>query len=966
MNNHISKEVILESTGNSLLVDKEFIGKYKKLDKGIRSYLRPMLFGEVEKKYKTVNKLRKLKKPDEISDIEEVILLSKKEHILPDLFPKEPKILHDEFFLESISVDKHLSILNLTVKKNLEKLTDLLMLISELNNCILKKEYIESENIIKGIIDNYGYSHFLLRKMVLLNELSKITNIDLLFIDSEIEFYNNSGKNQILSSLQQCYDVELSYFNLKKSVMNISDFECYLNTIIRIPFLYKKYSNDKSNEDIFLKYNLQSSLIDGLIFLKCNKNIYEYDKFYYLSKIIGLLSDNSIDIDDLARFYLSIYGDDGDDIEDIFSKQSSAWYEINGVGSYRVLQDLFVDNPNSNYLDLNSNINKLSNYLTEIISDYDLLSLLNPSIVEKDSDSGLKYLINKGAVTRSAIFNYRIALTDGEVDFKQDTLYWIMGNTRELPRSINYQSLRKMATRSDDLESKVIYYLLIHKQSRSELDNHRLRKFLEKVVIEEFNGDLINFIDHQSKKSNAVAYFTYEICTVDFIAKLTHIIKDTVLITETRAKLHRWMWKNTDDKAYFERARTLLIDHQINKIRNELHDNRIYVDAQRFNDWISEEMIREFTSVLSNIEKTGLTEYYDSPQLYFLVEKVYKEFCSNNIYGISSYLGRRIRHGTFRGTMFNNITSSMEKSYSFNNQGFNVIWEKWKNEYDVLINTITTTYLHVESDTNPKGIIKPDINNHEKQIIAKACIQSLMNAFFVNGSNVQLNNLLIEYCWRLIEVDLKSVNQFLNTTQTEVLNFTVAPKSAYNQKYLDSFFKELRIKVRESFTTVFEWFKRPQSVAPRADVVLLIKAVIEEVKESFGNLKYNDQQLVSKFVLFGGAYHVIYDALYVIIFNAAKHGDSSKELNISIDFNSEVKRLFISISSDIYDYQDESYINKVLKISNDADINNAQLYEGRSGILKLHHLEKTDTNFSIEKIVCKEAKVEVVISYKVM
>lgn len=52
MNNHISKEVILESTGNSLLVDKEFIGKYKKLDKGIRSYLRPMLFGEVEKNIK--------------------------------------------------------------------------------------------------------------------------------------------------------------------------------------------------------------------------------------------------------------------------------------------------------------------------------------------------------------------------------------------------------------------------------------------------------------------------------------------------------------------------------------------------------------------------------------------------------------------------------------------------------------------------------------------------------------------------------------------------------------------------------------------------------------------------------------------------------------------------------------------------------------------------------------------------
>lgn len=28
----------------------------------------------------------------------------------------------------------------------------------------------------------------------------------------------------------------------------------------------------------------------------------------------------------------------------------------------------------------------------------------------------------------------------------------------------------------------------------------------------------------------------------------------------------------------------------------------------------------------------------------------YSEFCSNNMFGIASYLGRRIRHGTFKGT----------------------------------------------------------------------------------------------------------------------------------------------------------------------------------------------------------------------------------------------------------------------------------------------------------------------------
>lgn len=961
MNKNINKNSALEAT-SSLLVDKEFMSKYRKLDKGIRSHLRPMLFGDSEKNYKILNKLRRLKKPNEISDIEEVIILSDKKHILPDLFPTEPQILHNEYLLDSIDNRKFLNVLNLTVKKNLDKLIGFFKLMSELNNHILNKEYFESEDVIRDVIKNYGYSHFILRKMVLLNELSKVEDIELTFIYSEIEKYNNNGNNKVLSSLQQCYDIEMGFFNLKKSVMNISDFECYVNTVIRIPFLYKNYTNNVSNADNALKYSMQSSIIDGIMFLKFNKDIYDCESFYYVKKIIGVMDHNKVNIDDLSKFYLNVYEDD---VEDIFFKQSSAWYEIEGVGDYRVLQDLFVDDPNSNYLDLGNNIYKLSGTLTKIINDYDLLSLLNPNVLGDDLNSNLKVLVNKGAITRSAIFNYSIASTDGNIDFNQENLYWIMGNTRELPRSINYKLLRKIATRSQDLECKIIYYLLIHKQSRSELDNHRLRKYLEQLVIESFNGDLINFIEHQSSKSDAVARFTYDTCTVDFIARLTHIIKDTVLITETRARLHRWMWKNTDDQTYFERARTLLIDHQINKIRNELHDNRIYVDAQRLSDWISDEMVREFTSVLSNIEKTGLTEHYDSPQLYFLVEKVYKEFCSNNIYGISSYLGRRIRHGTFKGTIFKNITSYMENNYSTNDQMLKIIWAKWKDEYEVLIENITATYLHVESDLNPKGIIKPNINNYEKKIIVKACIQNLMNSFSVNGSSVQLNNLLIEYCWRMIEVDLKNINQFLNATQSEVLDFTVTPRSTYNQKYLNLFFKELRIKVRESFSRVFEWFKRPQSVAPKAEVVLLIRAVIEEVRESYSNLKYNDEQLVSDIILFGGAYHVIYDALYVIIFNAAKHGDSTKNLDILIDFNSNVQKLFISISSHIYDYQDEKVINDVLKISHDADVNNAQLYEGRSGILKLHHLEQTDTNFSIEKIGSENAKVEVVISYKV-
>ena len=949
---------------NNLILNKEVMSKYKLLNKNIRKHVRPIIFDDLEKPHKRINKLRKILKPDDILNLEEVIFLCDRNDILPKLFPDEPQVLQKEYFLSPIAKEKHLKTLNLLVKREFEKLTNLVNSILTLNDLILNKEYSKSEKLIEEIIDKHGYSHLIIRKIILISELGKLDSINLKFIDNFIQNHNNHGENQIISSLQQCYDIEMSFFNLKKSVINISDFECYVNTTLRVPFLYKNYSYNENLLDNLLNYSLQSSLIDGLLFLMRNKEIYLYHNYHYIKLVLDLFENSSIDIEFLAGFYLSIYKDD---TEDIFFKQSSAWYEINGVEEYRVLQDLFVDSPDSEYLNLEKNIDKLSTNLNSIIGKHNLLDLIKPTVCVKDYESNLKLLMTTGAITRSAIFNYVINLNNGGIIFQQDNLYWIMGNTRELIRSIDYKLLRKMAKESDELECKIIYYLLIHKKSENELDNHNLRKFLSKVVIENFDGDLILFINYLSKQSEAVSHFLYETCTVDFIAKLTHLIKDTVSITNTRAKLHIWMWEYTDDKNYFERARTILIDHQINKIRKGLNDNRIYVDAQRFSDWISDEIIREFTAVLSSIEKTGFTEHYDSPQLFYLIEKVYQEFCSNKVYGISSYLGRRIRHGTFKGTMYKNIVSYMEKKYGIDDSSHIIGWDEWKERYEYRIDQIIDTYLHVKSDIKPKkpkGLIDPEITAPQKKEIVQSCVKDLMKVFFEQGSNINLNIILIEYCWRLIEVDLNTVNQYLKTTQSEVLQLTRAPQVLYNQEFLNTFFKDLQFKVRESFSLVFMWFKKPQSVAPKAEIVLLIRAVIEEVKESH-NLKFDERKLISEVVLFGGAYHVIYDALYVIIFNAAKHGDSSKPLEIVINFEKDTRKLFISIASHIYSNQNEEVVIQRLKIPSNADISNAQLYEGRSGILKLHHLKQTDTNFNIEETVCQDSKVKFTISYRV-
>ncbi len=132
-----------------------------------------------------------------------------------------------------------------------------------------------------------------------------------------------------------------------------------------------------------------------------------------------------------------------------------------------------------------------------------------------------------------------------------------------------------MADNTDNLECKIIYYLLIEKKSRKEKDNHNLRKYLQKIVIEDFDGDLISFFDHLYDNSEAVAYFAYETFTLDFIAKLMNLIKETAQITNTRAKLHEWMYIQTGEASYLERANNIIIDAKINKVRNVLDNSSL-------------------------------------------------------------------------------------------------------------------------------------------------------------------------------------------------------------------------------------------------------------------------------------------------------------------------------------------------------------------------------------------------------
>src|SRR5690348_15807595 len=99
------------------------------------------------------------------------------------------------------------------------------------------------------------------------------------------------------------------------------------------------------------------------------------------------------------------------------------------------------------------------------------------------------------------------------------------------------------------------------------------------------------------------------------------------------------------------RASTDRIERQVSRVRNEIDDYRVYVDPSRFSSWIEDEMMIELNRALTSTGpgNKGVSIHCDDTILSMIIRQCYNAFCSNSVFGIASYIGRRIRHGTFHG-----------------------------------------------------------------------------------------------------------------------------------------------------------------------------------------------------------------------------------------------------------------------------------------------------------------------------
>ncbi|WP_318386573.1 hypothetical protein [Enterobacter sp.] len=944
-----------------------FYDELKSIKIDNRNKIRALVSMNVKERVLAMEKLREINDANELSRIENVIrtIEYSSTSLIPELFPKDPQTKENYNRLEELSLKKQLAILEIHIRHNFSKLTSFFQQLKVLNTQIIQKEFMSADESIHQIYESVGYSHILLRKAALLQSLSGSEDN----LNYTSAFLKNSGigtNNLIVNSVMQCYQTKQDYLILKRSLLNLND-KGKSNQFTRdmTRYAFHPFSTDSEDLKSLLHSSFQSSLIDAIVFLK--QNIFYIEECNHalksLEKCFEILEECSFDIDTVSGFYNTL--DDMDiDNESLFFKHSSAWFENNSFIGYRLLLDFYYEDPDSKLSKINNDINR---QLESWIKINKMSDVLNDDITNH-SYQNLKILERNGLITRTAVFNRLSYEKEGFFYIDEESLYKLMSVTKDLDKTINIEMLKNAAKITDSLESKIIYYLLIAKKSKNESDSFYLRRIVQNITLSNYQGNIVDFLEHISKQSQEVAEYMYEVFTEDFLARLPHIITKTPHITETRAALHKWMGEKTGRKAFLDRARTLLIDHQINRVRNEIDDNRIYVDSARFIEWAKDEVAQDISTVLTNITHVDITDYADDPQLLHIIEKSYFAFCNNNIFGISSYLGRRIRHGTFKGHLYNNVIN-IERKYPnlLRDQYISFKWNQWKVNYESCIDKIIKDNLHVESNSKREGLLKPNLKNINKHDIVYAC------AYFIAKDYIESKNtnnsilIILEYCWRMAEVDLKNVNHFLKSKKNDLHNSTLLDEiknhshGRVNETTRD-FVRDLQTTINEKLTSMYGWFKRPLSVSPKASLPLLYQAVVAEVKESFvtfdADTSFTEDDDIE---LVGGPYHVLYDAFYVVIYNAAKHGKDTG--NLSRTFAIHERKVLVTISSEIKDCDNEKDVNERLMITADSDIANAQSSEERSGIRKLYHLQSTDDNFKIEEITCVNRKVTISISY---
>ncbi len=528
----------------------------------------------------------------------------------------------------------------------------------------------------------------------------------------------------------------------------------------------------------------------------------------------------------------------------------------------------------------------------------------------------------------------------------------LMGCTTEIDRLLSTSSLRAGAKSATDVFVKLILQTLLRTHSPSTKDTYQFKQVFQSYIQNTHNSDIVQFIESVYQLNSHIVEYFVLLLDETMLSQMPFLIRTSEDVYETRAKLLEWYSTKSGNSIWKDKAKELRIDRKIASVRGQINETRLNIDAIRFRQWIESSKLAEFSGFIRQefveiplgadfrgkraLPELRLTAHRD-PNARALVALIdcYREFCVNADFGVASYLGRRIRHGTLRGTLLDGLPDVNDPNLSNSSRQQ---YERWLATFRSSIDTITSKLHFSGRGVSNQAVISPEIDTKEKLDILIVCLRTIHEKSQKDHGAATIPLIAEQYCWYVFELELRDVQSAILESRSEFGNFKL--KYGVGDPSAIGFEKTVNIALTQRFQTVASWFKKPPNISPVAQISDIIEVALREAKAEYPSFDPLTTFNGTEVELSGGVYYHVYDALSIVVKNAAKHGSYPGRLSISasIDERELGKALRLDIITEVKDGDTAVRAIARMELAGRAGPANADVVEGHSGVRKLHKM----------------------------
>lgn len=938
-------------------------------DPRIRGLLRGLLSKDLNTStLQTLNRLRKTATFRDWQRVSEILLLNPLfAHLpFPAPFPAKPVYPSQNYSLEPQSLANELIHQSARLYIGETIIADQARKFAKINELIFLKNYEEAISSLLEAEHTFGYSLFMLSKAAYIYSNKAIDEDLLKHVKGLLDRYGFSARNVLSLGLVDMMDNSYELLPLRR---NLLDFAASRKTdnITREVVRWQVSPISTSSAELSARLNALASysLFDAFVFLGVHHvNLDIISRLPNFPTTTGLFPENLMGawevlsasrIPDIADGYKGL----DPEFEDLdFYRRSIAWIENREVARFRAVADHLYTNASARPIK--------SPLIEELSSEYfsTVGSIENLAIERQEFslDLGKYHNAGAGVLMRTLALVHFVTSSAQSNSIPTHILMKVMDRTRDVAVLLTPSEIREQfASENANLMHEYIIAALLSESLSTSGEKHKLRRAFQDLVINEYDRDIIKLAEYfRGGYPNLAGHLVF-ICTEDFLVQLYFLISEASDVFERRAELLEWYGENYDEPTFVERARTIRLDQRLQKVRGQIDDTRLYVDPVRFGQWFDDHHLDEISSLLrgsfidtseiDNFREFGdfTTQRQPHIRLAAVLQSAFHEFCSNKRYGINSYLGRRIRHGTLGGFMGNAVDEIIKedrfRGIRDNGQALSAL-QAWLEAYRFQVDTWANDILHINDKQHSRGAISASIVDFDKIEIARSAMRVVQEQYHKHAVFSVATQIVYEYCWRLLETDLSKIRPMIDRAHLSWGSIDQEKFLGYCPEELEAsaiaLCRAINAKTNDVFRTVSSWFTKPVNLSPSAPISILIEAVLGEVKGHFGDFKPTIVPLgIPDIELVGAFYHHMYDFLYAVIHNAARHGDRSgvieTDLRIS-HIDSAHQILYVGITSQIKATDNIADVIAIIE-SRIAEVSeDAMIVEGNSGIKKIVRL----------------------------